>query len=169
MASRPLWITGPTVVAALLGFASTGIAMVMLVHLLRMKWTGRLAEERHVAAFLDDMLGVRNILVAVLSVQLGTYFLWWLSLAFGGLQDQQALRVANEAYGPMFWWVGIGLGLILPLGLGALVGIRGQAVHRRLQVITIGITSTLILLGGYVHRLAVLLGGQELLPFNIAF
>jgi protein NrfD len=167
--ARPLWNTGPTVVAAMLGFASTGIAVVMLVHLIRMKLAGRLADEGHVAQFLDDMGGVRNILVVVLLLQLGTFFLWWLSLKYGALQDQQALAAANEVYGPMFWWLGIGVGLVLPLVLGAIAVWHGESTHRRMQVGVIVLTCSLILLGGFFFRLAVLLGGQENLPVNITF
>ena len=167
MVSHPLWNTGPTVVAALLGFASTGIAVVMLAHLVQMKMGGRLADKEHVAAFLDDMRVVRNILVGVLVLQLGTFFFWWLSLRFGSLQDQQALTAANETYGPMFWWLGIGLGLIVPLGLGGFAVLRGESSHRRFQITVIGVTSALILIGGFFFRLAVVLAGQADLPVHI--
>ena len=167
MVSRPLWNTGPTVVAALLGFASTGIAVVMLVHLLRMKVRGRLADEEHVATFLDDMRVVRNILVGVLVLQLSTFFFWWLSLRFGSLHDQQALAAANDTYGPMFWWLGIGVGLIVPLALGGIIVMLGEAEHRRLQCTMIGFTSALILVGGFFFRLAVVLAGQSELPVHI--
>ncbi len=162
--SRPLWNTGPAVVAAMLAFASTGIAAVMLVHLIRMKIAGRLDDLEHVANFLDNMRVIRNLLVTVLVLQLGTCMLWWLSLKFGALGDQQALAAANEAYGPMFWWLGIGLGLILPLAIGAYVVIRGESAHRRLQVAAILTTSAFILVGGFFFRLAVVLGGQVDLP-----
>ena len=167
LVARPLWNTGPTVVAALLGFASTGIAVVMLVHLIRMKVAGRLADEEHVATFLYDMRVVDNSLVGVLVLQLGTCFLWWLSLKFGALQDQQALTVANEMYGPMFWWLGIGLGIVLPLGLGGIALLRKTGVHRGLQITMIVLTSCMILVGGFFFRLALLLGGQVQLPVNI--
>lgn len=167
--SRPLWNTGPTVVAALCGFASTGIAIVLLFHLIRMKVAGRLSDDHHVATFLDNMCFVRNILVAVIVLQLGTFFFWWLSLRYGSLQDQQALAVANKQYGPIFWWLGIGLGLILPLILGAIAVVRGEAENRRLQISVIGITSVLILVGGFFFRLALVLGGQGELPLNVFF
>lgn len=162
--ARPLWNTGPTVIAALLAFVTTGIAAVMLTHLIRMKIAGRLVEGEHLDTFLDNMRPVRNILVGTLTLQLGTFFLWWLSLTFGGLQDRQALLAANESNGAMFWGVGIGLGLVLPLALGAYASWRGETVHRPLQVRTILATSLFILVGGYFFRLAVLLGGQALLP-----
>lgn len=164
--ARPLWNTGPTVVAALLGFASTGIAVVMLVHLLRMKVAGRLADQEHVAAFLDDMLVVRNALVSVLVMQLGTVILWWMSLAYGSIQDQQALAIANESNGPMFWGLGICVGIVLPLVLGSIVVMRGDPGHRRTEVTAITVTSCLILVGGFFFRLAVVYAGQLPLPVS---
>ena len=110
---------------------------------------------------------VRNILVGVLVLQLGTFFFWWLSLRFGSLQDQEALAAANGTYGPMFWWLGIGIGLIVPLVLGGIVVLLGEASHRRLQCTMIGFTSALILVGGFFFRLAVVLAGQCELPVHI--
>ncbi len=158
--SRPLWNTGPTVVAALLGFLTTGIAAVLLVHLIRMKVAGRLDDDAHVSEFLTDLVPVRNVLVAALLAQLGTFFLWWVSLRFGRLMDQVALEAANAAYGPMFWYLGIGVGLILPLALGAYAVWKGERENPRLQVSTVLVTSALILVGGLFFRLAVVLGGQ---------
>lgn len=162
--ARPLWNTGPTVVAALLAFVTTGIAAVMLTHLIRMKVAGRLVEGEHLDAFLDDMRPVRGILVATLVLQLGTFFLWWLSLSFGALQDRQALAAANASYGVMFWALGIGLGLILPLALGAFMFWRVEAVQSSLQVRLLLGTCLLILVGGYFFRHAVVLAGQAVLP-----
>ncbi len=158
--ARPLWNNGPTVVAAMLGFAATGIAAVMLVHLARMKIAGRLTDGEHLTTFLDDMTCVRNTLVAVLVLQLGTFFLWWLSLAYGALQAQRALASANEAYGPMFWYGGIGVGLVLPLLLGAFILLRRVAGSHHVEVSMIAVTSTFILVGGFFFRLAVILSGQ---------
>lgn len=162
--ARPLWNTGPTVVAAMLGFATTGIAAVMLTHLLRMKWGGRLQDARHVRTFLDDMRPIRTALVSALLAQLGTFFLWWLSLAYGSLRDVQALAVANSSYGTLFWWGGIGLGLVLPLVLGAW-SVRQKATGGgQMEVNMILLTSAVILFGGFLFRLAVVLGGQVPLP-----
>ena len=162
--ARPLWNTGPTVVAALLGFASTGIATVMLTHLVRMWLGGRLFEPSHVGQFLDDLKPVRYVLGATLLLQLGTFFFWWLSLYFGRLEDRLALDAANAAWGPAFWVLGIGLGLVVPLALGGWLIWRGEAAHRRSQVLVVGLTSGLILIGGLFFRLAVVLGGQGQLP-----
>ncbi len=165
--SRPLWNTGPTVVAAMLGFVTTGIAAVLLVHLIRMKLAGRLDDTEHFAKFIDDMKVVRNILVSAIVLQLFTFFMWWLSLQFGSLDDRQALALANEHYGPMFWFLGIGVGLILPLALGAISIAQGEENKRRLQASIILITSLLILAGGFFFRLAVVLGGQLGLPITL--
>ncbi len=162
--ARPLWNTGPTVVAALLAFITTGIAAVMLTHLIRMKVSGRLVPGEHLDTFLTDMRPVGNILLAALTLQLGTFFLWWLSLSFGDLQDQQALAAANESYGTMFWTVGIGLGLIVPLPLLAFITWRNGERNRLTHVRAILVSCLLILIGGYFFRLAVVLGGQAQLP-----
>ena len=53
--ARPLWNTGPTVIAAMLSFVTTGIAAVMLVHLVRMKIAGRLVANDHLNEFLHDL------------------------------------------------------------------------------------------------------------------
>ena len=169
IAARPLWNNGPTVVSAMLGFAATGIAAVMLVHLLRMRIAGRLADEEHLARFLDDMRCVRNTLVGVLVLQLGTFFLWWLSLAYGPLQADAALAAANEVYGPLFWWGGIGVGLIFPLLVGAFGLLRRAAQNRHIEVALITVTSATILAGGFAFRLAVVLGGQLEIPMSGIF
>ena len=162
--ARPLWNTGPTVVAALLGFVTTGIAAVMLTHLIRMGLAGRLSDPSHVGHFLDDLRPVRHVLATMLILQLGTFSLWWMSLRFGSLSDRLALDAANLALGPIFWGLGIGVGLILPLLLGAWLVWIGESSHRTVQVMVIGLTSGLILLGGIFFRLAVVLGGQIQLP-----
>ena len=162
--ARPLWSAGPTVVSALLAFVATGIAAVMLVHLFRMKRAGRLDDEEHAKSFLQDMLFSRNVLVAALLLQLGTFFLWWLSLSTGSLHAREAIAAANRTYGPMFWVLGIGMGLILPLLIGGYAVMKTGLVSVNKQVSIITTTSLLILIGGFFFRLAVLLGGQVPLP-----
>jgi formate-dependent nitrite reductase membrane component NrfD len=158
--SRPLWNTGPTVLAALAAFVTTGIAAVMAAHLVRMKLAGRLADGDHVDAFLTDLKPVRNILVGALLLQLGTSFLWWISLRFGDLADRASLEAANAGYGTMFWILGVGAGLVIPLTLGAHSVWRGSPKNPRAQVRTVAVTSCLILIGGLFFRLAVVLAGQ---------
>ncbi|GAB4178678.1 MAG: polysulfide reductase NrfD [Calditrichia bacterium] len=167
--SRPLWNTGPTVLAAILGFLTTGIAAVMVVHLFRMKKAGRLDNEEHVKNFLNDMIVVRNILVGGILLQLTTFFLWWLSLKYGSLLDKEALALANEHYGPMFWFMGIGIGLVIPLLMGAYAVLKDKTADTKFQIMIVTTTSILILVGGFFFRLAVVLAGQVEIPFKVFF
>jgi formate-dependent nitrite reductase membrane component NrfD len=169
LVAHPLWNTGPTVIAALLSFASSGIAIVMLVHLVRMKLRGRLKLQDHVATFLTDIVMVRNVLGALLVLQLGAFTLWWLDLRFGGLEAQQALNAATEAYGVLFWGLGIGVGLVLPILLGLWAIFIGEVGHRRLQIWIIGCTSVLIIIGAFFFRLTLVLGGQVPAPITSIF
>ena len=167
--AHPLWNTGPTVIAALLSFASSGIAIVMLVHLMRMKLAGRLKQQEHVATFLTDIVIVRNVLGALLVLQLGAFTLWWLDLRLGGLEARQALDAATEAYGVLFWGVGIGVGLVLPILLGLWAIFISEVRHRRIQIWIIGCTSVLIIVGAFFFRLTLVLGGQVPAPITSIF
>lgn len=159
--SRPLWNTGPTVLASLACFVTSGIAAVMVVHLVRMKLSGRLADQEHVNTFLNDLKPVRYAVTGALLLQLGFFFFWWVSLRFGDLADRVAIEAANASYGPMFWWLGIGVGIVLPLAIGAYgLFALSRASHPKLHYMTVGVTSVLILVGGLFFRLAVVLAGQ---------
>ena len=158
--SKPLWNTGPTVVAAVLGFLTTGIAAIMLIHLVRMKLAGRLDQREWVNEFLTEIREVRVILGIALVLQVFTFFIWWISLTYGDLAARTALAAANAAHGPLFWSVGIGLGLIAPLVLGGYTVLQGTRAGQALEVNMIWVTSGLILIGGFVFRLTMVLGGQ---------
>lgn len=158
--ARPLWNTGPTMVAAVLAFITTGIAAVMFIHLIRMMVAGRLGQTEWVQEFLTDMAEVRNLLGIALILQVFTLFVWWLSMQFGLAPAQEALRVADAAHGPLFWYGGIGLGLLIPLALGAYTVAYGGRTGVRFEVNMIWLTSGLILVGGFIFRLAVVLSGQ---------
>lgn len=158
--ARPLWNTGPTVVAAVLGFVTTGIAAVLLIHLVRMKLAHRLAQTDWVSEFLTDIREMRLLLGAALLAQIITFFIWWISLRFGIQGAQDALAAANASYGALFWGVGIGVGLVLPLLIGGFAVVRGDRLSVSMEVNTIWVTSALILAGGIVYRIAVVMGGQ---------
>lgn len=164
--AQPLWNSGPTVVAAVLSFVTTGIAAIMLIHLIRMKLAGRLSQTDWVREFLGEIHEVRILLGGALLAQVFTLFLWWVSLSFGQLSAQQALAAASAAYGPSFWLVGIGIGLLLPLLLGGYTIWRKEGASHKLEINMIWLTSALILVGGYVFRLTMVLGGQMDLPIR---
>jgi formate-dependent nitrite reductase membrane component NrfD len=147
------------VLAALAAFVTTGIAAVMVVHLLRMALAGRLGDQEHVNTFLSDLKPARDLLAGALLCQLGTLFLWWLSLRFGDLADREALA-ANNGFGLMFWSLGIGVGLVLPLVIGTYAVWKGATGNPRLHVRIVALTCCLILAGGLFFRLAVVLAGQ---------
>ncbi len=162
--ARPLWSAGPTVVSAMLSFVATGTAAVLLVHLIRMRIRGRLNEEEVTRKFFRDMTFARNVIVVSLVLQLGTFFLWWLSLKTGPLQAQAALEAATDVYGTTFWFMGIVIGLLLPLIIGVYELTRGGMKSVSRQSVLLSATCLLILIGGYYFRLTVVLGGQVSLP-----
>lgn len=168
LVARPLWNVGPTVIASLLGFLSSGVAMVILVHLLRMKIAGRLNDPDHLHTFLNDIVPVRYTLGSLLFLKLGTFFLWWISLRMGSLQAQQALESANASHGSLFWGGGIGIGLILPILLGAYLILQPSARQEKIEVSVIAWSSAMIVLGVFCFRLALVLAGQAPLPLNLA-
>ncbi len=102
----------------------------------------------------------RHLLVAAMIVQGLTFFIWWISLLYGPADAQAALAAANADLGPVFWAVGIGVGLVLPILLQFLEIVRDWRESARLNVPLTIATTVLILVGGYVFRHAVVLGGQ---------
>ena len=69
-----------------------------------------------------------------------------------GLGSARMRMMIGPTFG-LLWWIGvIGLGLVLPL----IVGIRGGAKKSYVSLVV----STLVLLGGFFFRYAVLYGGQ---------
>lgn len=156
--ARPLWNTGPATVAAVIGFATTGLAAILLLLCLK-KHKAPTAEDPTTPWMIQDF---RALLVVTLIVQGLTFLVWYISLHYGSADAQAALVAANEVYGPMFWLVGIGLGLIAPvvLQLTEIIGKKGanSAPNVPLTLLTV----LLILVGGYVFRYAVVMGGQIL-------
>lgn len=152
--ARPLWNTGPATIAALLGFATTGIAAVLLVlcFMPKRKGANGLSEVRVIR-------NLRDLLLAGLILQGLTFFVWWVSLYFGSAYDREALAGANAATGPLFWSVGIGVGLVIPavLEIGDLV-LRREGT-RPVNVQLTALAAVLILVGGLAFRYSVLIGG----------
>jgi protein NrfD len=157
--ARPLWNTGPTVVTAILAVGLTGIAVVLLAHVARAHLRGRSADTALVAEFFGGLRHVRHVLGATLVLQALTCLLWWITLRFGPAPTRNALELANESFGPLFWFGAIGIGLVTPLGLGALAATK-KALTDRAELVTVVASSALILIGGFAMRLATILAGQ---------
>jgi protein NrfD len=155
--ARPLWNTGPTTITAMVGFATTGLAAILL--LLCLKRKSPAPGEPASAWMIRDF---RALLIGTLVVQALTFLVWYISLAYGSTDAKAALAAANEAYGPMFWFVGIGLGLIAPVGLQLLEVIGKKDANAAPNIPLTLLTVVLILVGGCVFRYAVVMGGQIL-------
>ena len=158
--ARPLWNTGPAMVTALGAFLITGMAAVLLV-LCLLPRTRRasvgVSQEGRATWMIRDF---RHILVAAMLIQGLTFFIWWISLYYGPADARRALDAANAAFGPLFWSVGIGLGLIVPILLQLLEVVRPSDKPDTANIPLTVVTTVLILVGAYVFRYAVLLGGQ---------
>ncbi len=77
---------------------------------------------------------------------------------FAALVNCQCRRAVRACDHPTD--VCIGLGLVIPLILGAYTVLYSRSVSVRFEVNMIWLTSGLILVGGFIFRLAVVLGGQ---------
>ncbi len=156
---RALWSTGSTVLASMLSLITTGIAVTLIVHLWKSRNLGRLAGD-DLQPFLDEMHEVRNLLGAALFAQAFIFLIWYIALKQGDAADQMAMAAANATYAALFWGLGIGLGLILPLMMGVYFILFRVQVGATAEVNSIVLTSGLILVGGFVIRLGIVLGGQ---------
>jgi formate-dependent nitrite reductase membrane component NrfD len=150
-------------VSALLGLVTTGMAAVLLVLCLRHRNDRKAAEatpgEGGEASSPWMIRDFRRLLVGAMIVQALTFFIWWISLKYGSADARGALDAANAAIGPLFWIVGIGLGLVVPIILQVQAMISSKRLQSLSMPLTI-LTAVLILIGGYVFRYAVVTGGQ---------
>ncbi len=161
--ARQLWNSGPAMVAALIGFATTGMAAVLLVLCLMPLLSRKAADEAQAAraAFDGSALGgLRNILVVLLVLQCFTFYIWWIGMFYGTTDRTVALATANAELGPLFWTVGVGLGLVVPAALHIGEIVLGGWKWNRLNTKLAIATSTLVLIGGFIYRYAVLIAGQ---------
>jgi len=155
---RALW-SGSTVVASILAFVTTGMAITLVVHLWRSRREGRMHGEQ-LGDFLHEIHEIRYLVGVTIMTELFVFAVWWLSLKAGNAAEQAALAAANAAFGPIFWSLGIGLGLILPLLVGLGVVLKRPELPASVEINSIWATSVMILLGGFVIRWGIVLGGQ---------
>lgn len=150
MRAHALWNTGAATVAAVLAFVITGLALVTLL----------LCMHPRRRDLLDGIREIRWLLGAALLAQIGTLFVWWVSLEWGLAPARDALATANASWGTTFWIGAIGVGLVLPLLLGGAGILAERRLSQRARVALIAVSSLLILVGGYMFRHSVLMGGQ---------
>ena len=164
LTSHPLWASGSTILMAILAFVSTGIAGTLLTHFIRVRASGLSEEEQDLDTYIDGLWSVRNILAFTLVLILLNMAFWWVDLAYGSLQSRQALDAAIGSYGSLFWWFGIGLGVIIPIALLAMFVSKAPAQPAAKTISMVGLASILILVGGFCLRYVLVLGGQAGLP-----
>ena len=164
--ARPLWNTGPSTITALLSFVITGMAAILLILCLLPKarragvgaaGDGGSQESGSATWMIRDF---RHLLVGAMIVQGLTFFIWWISLYYGSADAHAALLVANAALGPLFWSVGIGAGLVIPIGLQLMAMVRDRGRPERAHAPLTILTTVLILVGAFVFRYAVVVAGQ---------
>lgn len=154
LVARPLWNTNLTIVIAMLSFVTTGMAAVLLVVcLLGKKTTGQDAEGR-------VSRGACRILSVALAVQVAALIVWWVGLSNGTADARDALATFSAAYGGAFWWVSMGLGLIVPLVLHLVAAATPSKESTAINTPLTVLASILILLGGLVFRYVLVIGGQ---------
>ncbi|MDT8446595.1 MAG: NrfD/PsrC family molybdoenzyme membrane anchor subunit [bacterium] len=156
---RSLWVSTPALLSALFAAIATGLALTLLVHIVRARSQGQL-QGAELVDYWRELSGLRKLLGAVLILQLLVLAYWWLRLSGGGDAAVQALSAATAAYGLVFWGGGLGLGLVLPLLIGLNLARQAEASG---EMVWTGLWtgSASILLGGLALRWAVVLGGQS--------
>lgn len=161
--SRPLWNTAATVVAALTAAVLTGMAAVLLVGYLVAAFrndaetVGADASERPAVGIMPRFLFV---LVAALVAHSLALLLWWANLQSGSQAAGRALAAANAEVGGLFLSLGMALGIAVPAIL-LIVNLKSRAAESPRVGVPLGIlAAVLILVGGFVFRYAVVLGGQ---------
>ncbi|MDK1030697.1 MAG: dimethyl sulfoxide reductase anchor subunit [Planctomycetia bacterium] len=161
--ARPLWNSGPATIAALFGFATTGMATVLLVLCIvtKDKRGSILGPADGGSSSATCMLcDFRNLLVVSLVLQGLTFFVWWIEMYYGLAGTRAALEAANAAQGPLFWFVGIGIGLVAPAALQIGEIVLQPKGSCRINLPLAAVTAVLILVGGFVFRYAIVMGGQ---------
>ncbi len=164
--ARPLWNTGPATVAGLVCFVITGMAAVLLVLCLLPKARrngGGPGEQREGGQGRPGLWMIRDfrhLLVVALIGQGLVFFVWWVSLNYGSYDARDALVTANAALGTLFWTVGVGLGVIVPILLQLVEIVRHSRDANGINIPLTVVTTVLILVGGFVFRYAVVIGGQ---------
>jgi len=160
--ARPLWSNGLTTVAALSAMLVSGIAVVLLALCVTGRASRRGAQQDPQAPSASRWMvrDFRCVLLAALVLHGVIVLAWWTSLSHGPAAAREAAAAAGDAYGPLLWIVGAGLGLAVPILLLILEMVRHRTQSDRVSVPLTILTAALILVGGFAFRYAVVIGGQ---------
>lgn len=145
--ARPLWNAGAVNVASVISSVNTGIAAILLLMSFSNKGRGEIQQMSPAA---------KNFLLISLLAQMTTCFIWVVTLTTGKADFVNAYHVLNQNFGLMFWGGAISMGLVLPF----FVLLAYSTGTRKDKAIPVFSVSLPLLIGGFIFRYVVVLGGQ---------
>lgn len=148
-AVRPLWNAPLLPVLFLVSALSTGVASVILLSSLS-PWQRARHKELHALTKADAVLIILECLIILVMIVMGILNSDSESMAFGSLLYGQ--------YAGMFWFLIVGLGLMLPLSL-ELLELKDKIPVKWALSVTIS-SSFLVLFGGFFVRYIITYAGQ---------
>jgi polysulfide reductase chain C len=148
-AVRPLWNAPLLPVLFLVSALSTGVASVILLSTLS-PWQRARHKELHTLAKADAALIILECLIILIMIVMGRLNSESVSMAFGSLLYGQ--------YAWIFWFLLVGLGLILPFWL-ELMELKDKIPVKWALTVTIS-SSFLVLFGGFFMRYIITYAGQ---------
>lgn len=148
-AVRPLWNAPLLPVLFLVSALSTGVASVILLSSLS-PWQRARRKELHVLTKADAALIILECLIILVMIVMGILSSDSESMAFGSLLYGQ--------YAGMFWFLIVGLGLMLPFSL-ELLELKDKIPVKWALSVTIS-SSFLVLFGGFFVRYIITYAGQ---------
>lgn len=148
--SRPLWANAINPLMFLLTGIFSGMAFVLLLWLALEGRPGR-------APMPAEMGVLRSLLLpALLALFLGLNAISFVSLAYSPPEVQPAVLIlATGELAPLFLWVGLGLGVLLPMAM-----LSGNAILVTPRRSLAAIASILILVGAFAQKYGFLAAGQ---------
>jgi len=148
-AVRPLWHAPLLPVLFLVSALSTGVALVILISALS-PWQRARHKELHVLTKVDAGLIILECLTFIIMIVMGILNSESVSVAFGSLLYGQ--------FAWIFWFLIVGLGLIIPFSL-ELLELKDKIPVRWALTVTIS-SSFLVLFGGFFVRYIITYAGQ---------
>ena len=148
-AVRPLWSAPLLPVLFLVSALSTGVALVILISSLS-PWQRARHKELHFLTKADAGLIILECLIIIIMVLMGRLNSESVSMAFGSL--------LYGHYALIFWFLIVGLGLIIPFSL-ELMELKDKIPVKWVLSVTIG-SSFLVLFGGFFVRYIITYAGQ---------